>query len=144
MSELSVFKGRCLCGTVSLSTTHINHHIAACHCNMCRKWGGGALLGVECNEGVRFEGEENIGRYQSSEWAERGFCNKCGTHLFYKLKENNHYYIPAGIFDGDEGFIFDLQVFIEEKPEYYAFANRTKNMTGEELFALFASDSSNS
>mgnify|MGYP003402652278 FL=1 len=138
MSELSMIKGSCLCGAVKISTTSINHHVAACHCSMCRKWGGAALLGVECNEGVSFEGEENISVYQSSEWAERGFCNKCGSHLFYKLKENNHYYIPVGIFNDDEHLIFDLQVFIEEKPEYYSFANKTKNMTGEELFAMFA------
>lgn len=142
MSELNVFKGSCLCKAVNFSTTSINHHIAACHCSMCRKWGGGALLGVECNEGVSFEGEESIGIYQSSEWAERGFCNKCGSHLFYRLKANNHYYVPVGIFDNGENLIFDLQVFIEEKPDYYAFANQTKNMTGEELFALFGSDSS--
>ena len=138
MSELSMIKGSCLCGAVKISTTSINHHVAACHCSMCRKWGGAALLGVECNEGVSFEGEENISVYQSSEWAERGFCNKCGSHLFYQLKENNHYYIPVGIFNDDEHLIFDLQVFIEEKPEYYSFANKTKNMTGEELFAMFA------
>ena len=141
MSELSMIKGSCLCGAVKISTTSINHHVAACHCSMCRKWGGAALLGVECNEGVSFEGEENISVYQSSEWAERGFCNKCGSHLFYKLKENNHYYIPVGIFNDDEHLIFDLQVFIEEKPEYYSFANKTKNMTGEELFAMFAETS---
>jgi hypothetical protein len=44
-------------------------------------------------------------------------------------------------FDNSEGLVFDLQVFIEEKPEYYSFANQTKNMTGEELFAMFASSS---
>ncbi|MEN9520555.1 MAG: hypothetical protein RLZZ381_3143 [Cyanobacteriota bacterium] len=138
MSELSIIKGSCLCGAVKISTTSINQHIAACHCSMCRKWGGAALLGVECNEGISFESEENINVYQSSEWAERGFCNKCGSHLFYRLKENNHYYVPVGIFDDEQGLIFDVQVFIEEKPEYYSFANKTKNMTGEELFAMFA------
>ncbi len=141
MSELNIVKGSCLCGAVKISTTSINHHLAACHCSMCRKWGGAALLGVECNHGVSFEGEENIAVYQSSEWAERGFCKKCGSHLFYRLKQNNHYYIPVGIFDDDEGLVFDLQVFIEEKPEYYSFANETKKMTGEELFAMFASSS---
>ena len=25
---------------------------------------------------------------QSSAWAERGFCKNCGSHLFYRLKEN--------------------------------------------------------
>ena len=142
MSELSVMKGSCLCGAVSLSTTSMNHHVGACHCSMCRKWGGGALLAVECGSDVSFSGEENIEVYQSSEWAERGFCNKCGSHLFYRLKQNNQYYIPVGIFEESEGLVFDNQVFIDEKPDYYSFANETKNMTGEEVFAMFASSSS--
>jgi hypothetical protein len=103
--------------------------------------GGGALLGVESNGDVSFSGEENIGVYQSSEWAERGFCKQCGSHLFYRLTENNHYYIPVGILDQDQDLVFDLEVFIEEKPQYYSFANKTKTMTGEELFAMFASSS---
>ena len=142
MSNSSVVKGSCLCGAISLSTTNINHHVAACHCSMCRKWGGGALLAVECGSEVSFRAEENIGIYQSSEWAERGFCKKCGSHLFYRLKRNNQYYIPVGIFDNDEGFVFEHQVFIDEKPEYYSFANETKNMTGAELFAQFTTSSS--
>jgi hypothetical protein len=144
MSNSSIAKGSCLCGAVSLSTTSIDRHIAACHCSVCRKWGGGALLAVECGSDVSFKGEENIGIYQSSEWAERGFCNKCGSHLFYRLKQNHQYYIPAGIFDNDEGLVFEHQVFIDEKPAYYSFANETKNMTGAELFAQFAPPSSQS
>jgi len=66
MSELSIAKGSCLCGAVSLSTTSMNPHVAACHCSMCRKWGGGPLLAVECESDVSFKGEENIGIYQSS------------------------------------------------------------------------------
>lgn len=141
MSNISVARGNCLCGAVKLSTTSINPHLAACHCSMCRKWGGGALLAVECGSDISFEGEENIGVYQSSDWAERGFCNKCGSHLFYRLKQNNQYYVPAGIFDGDEGFVLEHQVFIDEKPEYYSFANQTSNLTGAELFAQFTPSS---
>ena len=136
MSELSIIKGSCLCGMVKVAANSINHHIGACHCNMCRKWGGAALLGVECNDGVSFEGEENIQVYPSSQWAERGFCQQCGSHLFYRLKENNHYYIPVGILDNDEDLIFDTEVFIEEKPNYYSFANETKKMTGEEFIRI--------
>jgi len=138
MSESNVAKGSCLCGAVELSTSSLSSEIGACHCGMCRKWGGAAFLGVECNSKPNLAGEENIGIYKSSEWAERGFCKKCGTHLFYRLIQNKHYFVPVGIFDQDAGFKFETQVFIEEKPEYYEFANQTKKMTGEELFALFA------
>jgi hypothetical protein len=134
----NIVKGSCLCRAVSISTASMSNLVGACHCNMCRKWGGGALLVVECGSDVSFEGEENIGIYQSSQWAERGFCQKCGSHLFYKLKQNSQYFIPVGLFDAAEGLIFDHQVFIDEKPEYYSFGNETKNMTGAELFAQFA------
>jgi hypothetical protein len=110
---------------------------------MCRKWGGGALLVIECGSDVSFDGSENIGVYQSSEWAERGFCQKCGSHLFYRLKHNHQHFIPAGLFDDDENFTFDHQVFIDEKPEYYSFSNETKNMTGAELFAQFTTTVAN-
>ncbi len=30
------------------------------------------------------------------------------------------------------------QIFIDEKPAYYDFANKTHNMTGAEVFAAFA------
>jgi hypothetical protein len=53
------------------------------------------------------------------------------------LKDNSKYYIPVGIFDNSEGLVFEHQVFIDEKPEYYSFANETKNLTGAELFAQF-------
>ncbi|ACK71316.1 glutathione-dependent formaldehyde-activating GFA [Gloeothece citriformis PCC 7424] len=138
MSTSNIASCSCLCGAVSLGATNLNHQIAACHCNMCRKWGGGALLAVECASEVTFSGEENIEIYQSSEWAERGFCKKCGTHLFYRLKQNHQYYIPAGLFDSSEAFVLEHQIFIDEKPEYYSFANKTKNMTGAELFAQFS------
>lgn len=138
MFNVSVSKGSCLCGAISVSTTSMSNHVAACHCSMCRKWGGGPLLAIECGSDVSFSGEENIGVYQSSQWAERGFCNQCGSHLFYKLKQNNQYFMPVGLFDNCKGLIFEHQVFIDEKPEYYCFANETKNLTGAEVFAQFA------
>jgi len=33
---------------------------------------------------------------------------------------------------------FELQVFIDEKPENYAFANATREMTGEEVFKAWS------
>jgi len=108
---------------------------------MCRKWGGGPLLAVDCGTDVSFAGEEDISIFDSSAWAERGFCNQCGTHLFYRLKESKQYIMPAGLFDDEERFVFDEQVFIDEKPSFYCFANKTKDMTGAEIFAKYGPSS---
>ena len=40
--------------------------------------------------------------------------------------------------DDQSGLKLTGQVFIDEKPDWYAFANETRNMTGAELFAMFA------
>ena len=139
MSDLRSAKGSCLCGAVKLSTSSMENSMAACHCGTCRKWGGGPFMEVSCGKDVQFEGEDCVAIYDSSEWAERGFCKKCGTHLFYRLKGSQEYQIPVGIF-GDTIFPkFDLQVFIDRKPEYYSLANETKVMTEAEIYEMYAS-----
>lgn len=117
--------------------------VGACHCGMCRKWSGGPLLAIDCGSDVSFDEQDkgNISVYNSSDWAERGFCNQCGSHLYYRLKESNQYMVPAGLFDDDSAFVFDHQVFIDNKPSYYYFANETSEMTGEEAFAKYAPSS---
>lgn len=95
------------------------------------------MLAVDCGTDVEVSGEENISVYDSSAWAERGFCKNCGAHLFYRLKQSGQYLLMAGIFQKDMGFVFDHQVFIDEKPEYYCFSNKTEDMTGAEVFAKY-------
>ena len=128
--------GTCLCGAVSLAVKIESNHVAACHCSMCRKWGGGPLFAVEFAGDVDFKGAEHITTFSSSEWAERGFCQRCGTHLFYRLKQNGHYALPVGLLDGADDWKVTEQIFIDQKPAYYSLAEKTKQLTGEEVFAL--------
>lgn len=92
---------------------------------------------VDCGQTVTIEGEEHVSVFNSSAWAERGFCKNCGTHLFYRLKESGQHMIPVGLFDDGYDLVFNSQVFIDEKPSFYNFANETRDMTGAELFAAF-------
>ena len=137
MPNTSTEQGSCLCGAVQISAKAMSHKMGACHCSMCRKWSGGPFLSTDCGSEVNFQGEEHIAIYDSSEWAQRGFCKKCGTHLFYLLKTPKQYMIPIGIFDKATTLHFDHQIFIDEKPDYYSFADDTHNMTGAEVFALY-------
>ena len=133
--------GKCLCGTVELEIELANDisEIAACHCSMCRNWLGGPMLAIDSGVLGSIKNESSITRYQSSEWAERGFCSKCGTSLFYYLKPADQYHFPVGLLEDELQFKFSHQIFIDEKPEYYSFSNETENMTGSEVFAHFES-----
>ena len=137
MSE-STGKGSCLCGTISFTTSTMKTHIGTCHCDMCRKWASGPYMAVDCGTDVQFEGEENIGVYNSSEWAERGFCKQCGSSLFYRMKHSGRHMMAAGLFDGEPDFTLSHQVFIDKKPEFYSFAQETTDETEAELFAKHA------
>jgi len=96
-------------------------------------------MAVNCGTDVSFEGEENISVFNSSAWAERGFCNKCGSHLFYRLKESKQYIMLAGRFDDQEMFVFDNQVFIDKKPSFYSFTNKINDMTEAEVSEKYCS-----
>ena len=110
--------GKCLCGIVRFSAQDIETHIHACHCSMCRRWNGGPAMAASAGS-VSFEGEENIIRYASSDWAERGFCKRCGSNLFYFLKPDK-YIMWAGAFD-EQPFSLDGEIFCSEKPTWYDF-----------------------
>ncbi|MDP2206356.1 MAG: GFA family protein [Alphaproteobacteria bacterium] len=131
--------GQCLCGKVTLSAEAQGGVFHACHCDICRTWGGGPMMAFEAGANVTLQGDDNIGVYNSSEWAERGFCKTCGTHLFYRLKENRHYYLPLGLFKGTESLTFHGQSFIDKKHPGYSFAEETDDLTSEEFYAKFAS-----
>ncbi|MGP4845237.1 GFA family protein [Marinobacter sp. 1Y8] len=137
MKNQECMEGQCLCGKVAVKANR-QDSVEACHCGMCRQWSGGPYLAVHCGSDVQFVGFDNVTVYSSSDWAERGFCKACGTHLFYKLKGADDYAIPAGLFQSGAEFSLASQIFIDRKPGYYSFANTTPEMTEEEVFARYA------
>ena len=131
---ISALQGNCLCGAVTLHLRHKKPSMSACHCSICRRWSGGPFMTLECHEAPQIDGIEHVSTYASSEWAERGFCSRCGTHLFYRLIKNEFYAVPVGLFEEGVNWPFKLQVFVDQKPSNYQFANATREMTGEEVF----------
>ena len=127
-------KGSCLCGAIEVMAPD-QHDVGLCHCAMCRRWSGGPMFAVHCDASVQFVGATPTA-YRSSDWAERGFCATCGTHLFYHLLPSDEYILPAGLFQ-DEPFRLAGQIFIDEKPDFYALENPTEKLTGAQVFAQF-------
>jgi len=94
------------------------------------------LLAVHCGPHVEFQGTEHIAAYASSSWAERAFCKKCGTHLYYKLLATGEYFVPAGAFDSTD-FRIASQIYIDKKPHYYSFANETPMLTEQQVIEQY-------
>ena len=130
-------KGRCLCGSVSIIARD-NTQMSACHCAMCRRWGSGPMLTVDGGTDVKIVGAETITAFKSSDWAERAFCTKCGTHLYYRLIPANEYILSVGLFQDGTEFEFKEQIFVDKKPRSYDFANQTDELTEAQVFAKYA------
>ena len=127
--------GNCLCKAVRFTSPETKE-IGACHCGFCRRWSGGPMLAVHCGPNVEFKGIENIKVYASSDWAERAFCKHCGTHLYYKLLATGEYFVPAGTFESND-FDLTMQIYIDNKPDYYSFANQTPTLTEQQVIDLY-------
>lgn len=126
--------GKCLCGAISFTAQNVEQHFHACHCDMCRRWSGGPGMGVGVGS-VELQGEEHLTAYKSSDWAERCFCQKCGTNLFYRMPENGMTIVWAGAFDDESGLKLNGEIYVDEKSPAYDFAGDHSRQTGAEFMA---------
>lgn len=139
MSDTSkTLTGSCLCGSVKFTVTAKNNQVGACHCSMCRTWSGGVVFALDEVSELKITGEESLGIYKSSDWAERCFCKTCGTNLFWRSGQLEHTVVMAGAIEDQSSLKFSSEIFIDAKPDYYAFANETKKLTEAEVMAMFA------
>lgn len=126
--------GGCLCGVVRFQAVLGSAEAGACHCGMCRKWSGGVFLAIEC-ESVSFADEAALGVYRSSSYGERLFCRSCGSSLLWRLQAGSHEALALQALDDITGITMTSEIFFDEKPPLYAFANETRKMTGAEFIA---------
>ena len=136
--------GQCLCGAVKFKaepkTADDGIHVDACHCRMCQRLVGGPLLAINLKAAPVIEDERQLGVYVSSEWAERVFCKNCGSNLFYRLRDGSHHSVVAGALDDRSDLKFTMEIFIDEKPDFYAFAGDTQKLTGQQTMEMFAGE----
>ena len=134
-------RGGCLCGGVRYRVTAPLDHMDACHCGMCRKVSGGIVLGLNVPvDGIVWERDATLRTYASSDWAERGFCSACGSSLFWRIATPGAGWLSlmAGTLDDLSGLTLKTEIYIDHKPDGYAFAGGTKKMTEAEVVAAFA------
>jgi hypothetical protein len=133
-------KGGCLCGAIEFEVTLNEKDVHVCHCGICQKWGGSSSLSLQCDGDWNIKGEESLSWYDSSEFAQRGFCQKCGTHMLFRMNDKSYYGVTAGSLESNEGFKLDMHIFIDKKPDYYDFKDECTRLTEDEFLKMVGAE----
>jgi hypothetical protein len=99
----ATFSGGCQCGAVRYRAMARPANPHLCFCRMCQKSAGNyfVALGSVANADLALtRGEPSW--FHSSDLVRRGFCNKCGTPLFYQEIGGDHIAILLGSLDDPE------------------------------------------
>ena len=125
--------GGCLCGAVRFVARLKDAGFGVCHCEMCRRWTGSALLGITVPDGdVDWTGADHIATRQTSDWAMRAWCRECGSGLYFKVTLDGPYSgnveLPIGLFDDPNGLNMTNEIYIDHKPDSYAFAGEGRRL----------------
>jgi hypothetical protein len=112
--------GGCLCGAVRYQVRGALRPVIFCHCRSCRRSSGHFVAATACarNELVVTVGDA-LRWYDSSSWARRGFCSRCGSNLFWEPKGKDYVSIMAGSLDSDAGLTAREHIFVGEAGGYY-------------------------
>lgn len=119
-------KGSCACQAVKFSIPEAPKTFHACHCTTCKAWSGGVLLSMEVGTNPTIDDPgKNVTEWESSEWARRGFCKKCGSSLYYKLVvpgplNGSYYFCPGGLEDWKD-MKLAREMYIDAKPSGFCF-----------------------
>lgn len=122
----SKITGRCLCGGVTVTLPVAVHDVGVCHCKLCRQWTSGPWMALQVPDAV--VSGDTLAIFKSSSFAERGFCSRCGSHIFHRPAQGPELAVSAGLFDDKQQFI-DREIFVDSQPPHYGFENRGSRRT---------------
>ncbi len=130
--------GQCLCGTVKFSATPTANEVTVCHCGMCRQQMAGPFFAIECGSSFKVEDSPALGIYSASDYGERIFCKNCGTSIAWRTKDNSFSEVSVNAFTDVGELKLKQEIFVDNKPHYYSFAEETTQLTGAEVMEAFA------
>lgn len=115
--------GRCECGEVTFNVKLSRTAATVCHCAQCRRMSGHLWAAVRAEfADLTFTKADGLRWYASSDFAKRGFCQTCGSSLFYRMNDESGIGIAAGAFDTPTGFTTGKHIFVAHKGDYYDIA----------------------
>ena len=113
--------GGCLCGGVHFEIQGSLRPVLSCHCSQCRKTSGHFWAATEVQQDqIDIRDTGTLRWYRSSDFAQRGFCNRCGASLFWRRVGREEFLsIGAGCIDVPTGLVTQAHIFVDDASDYY-------------------------
>ena len=119
-----MLNGGCLCGAVRYRIAAQPVETLYCHCEMCRRATGHFVAASACaRQDLTIHPNDALRWYQSSAKARRGFCQLCGSNLFWEALGRDYISILAGSLDLPTGLLATEHIFTAEAGDYYTIAD---------------------
>lgn len=123
--------GSCLCGAVRYRVYGPMRPVVSCHCDICRKTSGHYCAATATRkESFELLEDRGLKWYRSSEMARRGFCQECGSNLFWVADGADQISILAGTIDGSTALRTAMHISVESKSDYYELPVGVKAVAG--------------
>ena len=113
-------RGGCLCGAIRYEIDGPLRKVVYCHCEQCRKTSGHyvAATAVDVDK-LTFTEDSGLRWYRSSDIAERGFCQHCGSSLFWRPDHGKYVALMAGALDAPTGLTSREHIHVDDASDYY-------------------------
>lgn len=123
-TETTKFTGGCLCGNVRYEVNGPLRDVVNCHCGMCRRLHGNYGPHTKArNDHIKVTRTDGLAWYQTSNVARRGFCQRCGSGLFWEPFEQDSTGIIAGTLDSFGDLKTIGHIFTGEKGSFYEISD---------------------
>lgn len=117
-----IHHGACLCRAVTFEVAGPLPGPDACHCTDCRKFSGHYFVSTDVpRSSVTVHGP--VRWYQHDDRVRRGFCEVCGSSLFWDPIGKDWLGVAMGAFDGPTATRLHVHVWVGDKGDYYDLAD---------------------
>ncbi|WP_284163814.1 GFA family protein [Frigidibacter sp. SD6-1] len=131
-----MIEGHCLCGAVTIAVAEHGGFTGVCHCRMCQRWSGALFACFPANaDAVTVTGK--VARFASTDFAERAFCPKCGSHLWMRNTDRDDapYGLMPGLFDAARDIPLKSEIYTDRALPGLALAGDHRRATRAEYEA---------
>ena len=112
--------GGCCCGGVRYEVRGPLRQIIACHCVQCRRTSGHFVAATACRRpAFKLVRGDTLKWYVAVPGYRRGFCNQCGSSLFFEQEGGERVSIAAGSLDEPHGLKIVQHIYASEAGDYY-------------------------